>query len=427
MITDKIHECCKVAAFMILPCALSLCSCAGSGENGESGKQSGESMRTIKVDVENYIPGAYDISDMLDTSFFIAAPLQTTPDCLIGDDLKRIFFKNGRIYVLDKMTRGVYIFNPDGSLAGKIRSIGQGPEEYVNLDDAYVTDENIVVWDWMSGKILLYDTLGRYENQFRRGKWYGENMFCYAGRVYFIEDMERKSPGYGHHRLTGVDMSGGDLQRYIPFDMSGGRYPRQGKNLYSIASDGVTLMYPIVDTVFTLDENGARPSYLFDFMGKGLPEDIARKKLTDRPADYDMGRIKGMDEMMGTDDFLFFRFRYNTNPRLDIKDYPTTPEGIKKLNDSRKPVNYVLVYDKKTGATSIYNSLSADKLGPLGSFMQIENGYVTVSVPAAVFKAYYPGGGIHQFDSPYNSICDSISVRLLPDDNPIVFVYKLKR
>ena len=424
-IVYKIHECCKMAALIVASgSVLFFLSCAGDDRTAET---HAEDMKTIKVDVENYISGSYDISDMLDTSFFIAAPLQTTPDCLVGDDLKRIFYKNGFIYVLDKMTKGVYIFDVKGSMVGKIRSVGQGPEEYINLDDMYVTDKNVFIWDWMSGKVLVYDTLGRYQNQFRRGKWYGENMFVHDGRVYFIEDMERQSPGYGHYRLTSVDMSGGDLRRYIPFDtVGGGRYPRQVRNIYSVASDGVTIMYPCADTVFKVDKNGVKASYLFDFMGKALPEDIARKKLTARPDGYGKGRIKGMDGMFGTDDYLFFRFEYNTNPKINIKDYPTTPEGIKKLKENRKPTHYVLVYDKHTGKTSVYNSLSAEKIGPLSSSMWIDGGYVVLSVTAPVFKAFYPGTAKHQFDSPYNELCDSISAGLSFDNNPVVLIYKLK-
>ena len=156
-IVYKIHECCKMAALIVASgSVLFFLSCAGDDRTAET---HAEDMKTIKVDVENYISGSYDISDMLDTSFFIAAPLQTTPECLVGDDLKRIFYKNGFIYVLDKMTKGVYIFDVKGSMVGKIRSVGQGPEEYINLDDMYVTDKNVIGCQGKCSFTILLDDI----------------------------------------------------------------------------------------------------------------------------------------------------------------------------------------------------------------------------------------------------------------------------
>lgn len=72
-----------------------------------------------------------DFDKILDTTFRIV-PLATNDECLISN-IDRLEIVDGKFYIMDHMSQSVYVFNPDGSYAGKIHKHGRGPGEYTNL------------------------------------------------------------------------------------------------------------------------------------------------------------------------------------------------------------------------------------------------------------------------------------------------------
>ena len=75
-------------------------------------------IKTIKINVDG-CEKDMDISDMFDTSFFRIVPLETTPECIIGGKIKNVFYRNGRVYVVEEMAKGVFVFDDNG----KFRSL----------------------------------------------------------------------------------------------------------------------------------------------------------------------------------------------------------------------------------------------------------------------------------------------------------------
>lgn len=98
-----------------------------------------------------------DLDKILDTTFRIV-PLATNDECLISN-IDKLEIVDGKFYILDHMSQSVYVFNPDGSYAGKIHKHGRGPGEYTNLSYMTVTDRNIIVIDHFAGKQVFYDRL----------------------------------------------------------------------------------------------------------------------------------------------------------------------------------------------------------------------------------------------------------------------------
>ena len=71
-----------------------------------------------------------DFNKILDTTFRVI-PLATNDECLISN-IDRLEIVDGKFYIMDHMSQSVYVFNPDGSYAGKIHKHGRGPGEYTN-------------------------------------------------------------------------------------------------------------------------------------------------------------------------------------------------------------------------------------------------------------------------------------------------------
>ena len=132
-------------AFIVVSCARKDNSVAGNND-----------IKTIKIDVDG-CEKDMDISDMFDTSFFRIIPLETTPESLIGGEVCQVFYRNDRLYVVEKMAKGLFVFDDNGKFLSKIQSYGQGPEEYIEITAVSITDDRIIVFDQFSRKVLIYD------------------------------------------------------------------------------------------------------------------------------------------------------------------------------------------------------------------------------------------------------------------------------
>lgn len=89
--------------------------------------------------------------------------LETNDESIIGRIDKVITHKN-RIFILDKeLSKSIYIFTAKGRYLNKIAKIGQGPGEYIALDDITLTGNEIVILDIDQEKLIYY-----LDNQFRK-------------------------------------------------------------------------------------------------------------------------------------------------------------------------------------------------------------------------------------------------------------------
>lgn len=138
---------------------LILFSCLLSCKNNTSEPISNSEVQTIDF-YKNY-SDKLEFSSFIDTIQFI--PLETTADNLIGE-INRVIFSNGKYYIhaTNSMQNGkLLIFDDDGKFLGKFDKRGAGPNEYLELKDFAITNEdNIVISTYR--KLLLYDNLGNF-------------------------------------------------------------------------------------------------------------------------------------------------------------------------------------------------------------------------------------------------------------------------
>lgn len=91
------------------------------------------------------------------THNFAVTRLETTPDCIIGmiDKIKK--FKNE--YYIASSTKSVFRFNGDGKFVMSLDKMGQGPEEYIRVEDFDVYEINGKVEIWISDNesLKVYD------------------------------------------------------------------------------------------------------------------------------------------------------------------------------------------------------------------------------------------------------------------------------
>lgn len=99
------------------------------------------------------------LSEFVDSIAYI--PLETSNLSLFGDVDRLIVTERGEYLIADKeMTNALYLFDYTGRFLRKIGNKGQGPEEYINIEDVAYYNRNIFIWDNKGGKILKYSMEG---------------------------------------------------------------------------------------------------------------------------------------------------------------------------------------------------------------------------------------------------------------------------
>ncbi len=88
--------------------------------------------------------------------------LETTKTSLLGSPSK-IVYANNHFYILGNKGKSVYCFSREGNFIRKIKKVGKGPGEYIQLADFDVDDEgNIFTWCISSRKIIKYSNEGTF-------------------------------------------------------------------------------------------------------------------------------------------------------------------------------------------------------------------------------------------------------------------------
>lgn len=106
-------------------------------------------------------------SDMVDSIRLI--PLETKDNVLIGQ-ISHIYQVNDTIVVVDaQKSIGIYSFNLEGKFLCHIGKRGEGPFEYMSINNVHLIGNRIYVVDWIKWSLICYDVLGNNisEHRFR--------------------------------------------------------------------------------------------------------------------------------------------------------------------------------------------------------------------------------------------------------------------
>jgi hypothetical protein len=105
---------------------------------------------------------------------------------LVGNVEKLIFF-DGKYYVFDKISESLKCFSSDGSILWDISNKGEGPEEYLKINDFDVDFEKkeVHLWDSRSLKVLVYDSeTGVYLNS-NQNQSFGHALVAMDNKYFF--------------------------------------------------------------------------------------------------------------------------------------------------------------------------------------------------------------------------------------------------
>lgn len=190
----------KYKSVLILLLSSSLYMCNTPHSKNESAGFEIETKRMLNVQSIKYG----------DTKYFKSSKiikLETTDENLIGE-IAQVEFCENRFYVLDKRLSisNLLVFDLNGKFLSKIGTIGEGPDEYLNISSFFVDDKAgiINIIDGLTSTVVQYDKEGNFRGKIRHNNPHLnftekalpiENLlFCYSktnwegNYMYFIAD-----------------------------------------------------------------------------------------------------------------------------------------------------------------------------------------------------------------------------------------------
>ncbi|MDH6313866.1 hypothetical protein M2137_002657 [Parabacteroides sp. PFB2-10] len=107
------------------------------------------------LDIDDHkIETIYNISNIFESVKIVE--LETTPESLIAE-ITSLIIHEGNIYILDIITESVFVFDRDGNYVSKIQNVGEGPDEYLNVNNFDIDAQKRLLVLFCGNKIQYYD------------------------------------------------------------------------------------------------------------------------------------------------------------------------------------------------------------------------------------------------------------------------------
>lgn len=360
-------------------------------------EKSNRNIETIKIDVtikgENVNYHEYFSSSKV-------LPLETKSESIFSRIDKISLYKD-KLFILDRRTNSLLIFNREGKFLNKIKNIGKGPNEYISLTSFAIDEEmeNIILYTDRPYGLFIYDFEGVFIRKEKLENLYFNIELMDNEAVLLNKDPKRKYTLFKH------DLMGEFQNKFLEMnikdeifknDIIGGR-PNltRDKNIH--------LTFPYSENIFELKEDKLEIKYTIDFGKHRIPENLYKQK-------------KGFKELFpyarkNNLGFGICNFRENNN-------YAMFNFQISKL----------AIYSKKTKETKIIKRFDNEDF-IYGSYLAHcgdDNKFISYC-PARIFKKQM--NFQKKNDESWNKVPNSIKLMdslITENDNPILLIYTFK-
>ena len=345
-------------------------------------------------------------------------PLETGPECLIGG-ITGLAEANDNYYILDGVNNIVAIFNSEGKFITKIGTIGNGPGEYLKVEDMIIDNENqsVILYDIRGRKIIVYDLNGTYRKEFRVNAFLksigtAENDY-YWGQI-----------GNSANSKEVHDNNQGKL-KFIKFDEKGTIVNKIFGHIHSVVhlpfyehaspqQDGsISFVEPLQNQIFKLTDDLIVPCYTIKFNNYSVPDNI-REQINQQRTPKTANQKSIFSEANKNYILGFIQFHENNDWII--------------LQYSIKYKFQFALYHKPTGKVFESDGLPVSTANANMFFtpLHIDEEYVYSSS-----SAFYPHERYQEELKNkkigderiryWNNLLDSIEI----NDNPVIFKYKL--
>lgn len=269
-----------------------------------------DASNNIYINVD-HVAGQIDISSLFLPSVEFVS-LETSKDVLISD-IEKIIVEDGNIYISDRYSQRLLVFNSQGDFLRSIGKRGVGPEEYSALGDFVVSGDSVFIQDKFQDKMLIYNTDGKYLSQIMFNDIYYVSFLKKDNILYFLSSYERL--GYGYYNFIAYNMENEKYEYYLPFKE--GTTTSWGLTNYFSSYDDETFLIQAGDNnIYEITSDTPFPKWTVHFSKDEIPDELKQKGVLSIVEEaLNKGYIKGIDEIRHSPDHLFLSYSHGDRSR----------------------------------------------------------------------------------------------------------------
>jgi len=341
--------------------------------------------------------------------------LETNSDVLL-DNINSIQVYGDKIFILDNnKSMGLYLFDKNGKFIQRIGSVGQGPGEYVRLDDFTIDKKNklIYVLDSYTHNILKYDLMtGKYisDIRLRDHSISSHHIQCVGDKLYV--DATNRIKGGETFLIQEINLSTGEIaKKWLPalvYNSNISDLNHIGQDVfYDKMQDSPKFIQTYMNTLMTFNKQGVVPYLTIKSIDFITGADMAKIKSTDAPGTMDLLKIP---KILGINAF-------------------TTYKNIIYYNCKYKEYLYKFIYNTTTGKTSRLNGtdelvydINKENVGLIPKFYtSSDDGMYSIVHPLQMksFLELAKAGKLAKNLDKRDQL-----MKLSDDANPVIFVYE---
>lgn len=198
-------------------------------------------------------------------------PLEFTDKSILGE-IKKVVMSNKFIFVMERTNKeGIYTFDHTGKFLYRIGSRGQGPEEFVDLFDFSINEEDelIYLFDQPRTRILVFT----FDNKFIKDipMNYYASRFEYQNGLFYLYK-EHASYGTPLYSLVIKDQNGDLVDKYYPMAKDAeAMYIHDC--IFRKRENGILFAQDLNDSVFVLSGSKLNPRYYIDYKDRTMSKE----------------------------------------------------------------------------------------------------------------------------------------------------------
>ena len=350
----------------------------------------------------------FDYSSWVEDSALVI-PLETTDECLIGQ-VDKLVYQNHKIYIADNLSKAIYVFDETGRMLSKLRAVGNGPEEYLDITAFTVHNGRLLFFDKLKRAVFAYSEKGQFLYKKDVSDLWAYDIFCLGDNLYLMNGDSNSGMGRYHLFKTDVEAGKGEVEVFLPFEDNGkcgwgiDRYCSASRN------EAMFTVWPY-DVLYIVKDDEAYPAYKVDFGNKRLPQQyIEADGVTALTAAIKNHYVTGIQGVAYTDRYILL-----------------------SCNDGE---NVIVIYDKETGKVlttkHFYNKKLAGLAVSLPRFY-VQDGYLIQHRNPEVWTlAVELGHPLNYEDSKYHFYSAHLRKMFAKlqymdrEANPVIIIQKLK-
>ena len=316
-----------------------LCGCKDNEKNNiEDSMLIDENCVTINIDVPSpdilWNVGfslTVDIAPYIDTLKIVK--LELSDESMIGT-IDKLEIYDDKIFILDWKTLSLFVFDISGKYLFKINAVGQGPEEYAQLEFFGIDRENnqIVLADCWEYFVMRYDMNGKFISRHKIPFWIEGITPIKGGYSLYSNFRNNRDKFDQEYNISILDSSMNVIKGYFPYNSEIYENPRIsfGSGDYYYYKDSCRFYSDCLNATYDVNSKGVSSKYKFVFgkynfdYSKVFDKDGVKEYLSNKKY-YQLGLCNENDYTINFDfhhsSFLFVGFYSKASGKV-LSSYP---------------------------------------------------------------------------------------------------------